>query len=92
MGYGAPAKASTVINFAGITNKDIKFVIDDNKLKKNKFIPGTNIKIVSKKNIKNADCVIVFAWNFYSEIKKNNSDIGKKFLSIRDLYKKDLKI
>ena len=92
VGYGAPAKASTVINFAGITNKDIKFVIDDNKLKKNKFIPGTNIKIVSKKNIKNADCVIVFAWNFYSEIKKNNSDIGKKFLSIRDLYKKDLKI
>tara|TARA_B100001540_G_scaffold317757_1_gene352668 strand:+ start:4015 stop:5649 length:1635 start_codon:yes stop_codon:yes gene_type:complete len=91
-GYGAPAKASTVINFAGINKQHIKFIIDDNKLKKNKFIPGTKIKIVSKNNIKKVDCIVVFAWNFYSDIKKNNSDIGKKFISIRDLYKKDLKI
>ena len=42
VGYGAPAKASTVINFAGITNKDIKFVIDDNKLRKiNLFLEQT---------------------------------------------------
>ncbi len=39
IGYGAPAKATTALNFFGITN-EIDFVIEDNKLKHNKFIPG----------------------------------------------------
>ena len=39
IGYGAPAKATTALNFFGIKN-EIDFIVEDNKLKHNKFIPG----------------------------------------------------
>ena len=44
IGYGSPAKATTALNFFGIS-KEIDFVIEDNKLKIGKFIPGVNIEI-----------------------------------------------
>ena len=44
IGYGAPAKATTALNFFGIS-KEIDFIVEDNKLKHNKFIPGVNIPI-----------------------------------------------
>ena len=52
VGYGAPAKASTALNYFGINNDTIKNIIDDNYLKINKYVPGTNIKIISSKSIK----------------------------------------
>ena len=48
IGFGAPAKATTALNFFGISNQ-IDFVVEDNKLKHNKFIPGVKIPIKSKK-------------------------------------------
>ena len=48
VGYGAPAKATTALNFFGISNK-IDYIVEDNQLKHNKFIPGVNIPIYSKK-------------------------------------------
>jgi len=44
VGYGAPAKATTALNFFGIS-KEIDFIVEDNKLKHNKFIPGVKIPI-----------------------------------------------
>ena len=52
IGYGAPAKATTALNFFGISN-EIDFIIEDNKLKHNKFIPGVRIPIKDKLKIKN---------------------------------------
>ena len=78
IGYGAPAKATTLLNFFGINDDYIKLVVDDNNLKINKFIPGTNIRIVSSKTIKKKqNCVLVLAWNMFSEIK---SHIANMFL------------
>ena len=37
------------MNYFGIDSKIIKNVIDDNLFKQNKFIPGTGVKIISKK-------------------------------------------
>jgi len=51
VGYGAPAKATTALNFFGIT-KEIDFIVEDNKLKHNKFIPGVKIPIKNKSHIK----------------------------------------
>ena len=45
-------KASTALNYFGIKNDIIKNIIDDNYLKVNKYVPGTNIKIISSKSIK----------------------------------------
>ena len=85
VGFGAPAKATTALNFFGITNQ-IAYVIEDNKLKHNKFIPGVLIPIKDKKTLKEKDVLIlVLAWNFFDEIKKNNSNLSTNFINIKDL-------
>ena len=85
IGYGAPAKATTALNFFGVS-KQIDFIVEDNKLKHNKFIPGVKIPIKSKSEIKNKkSIVIVLAWNFFEDIKKSNSDLSDKFINIKEL-------
>lgn len=80
IGYGASARSSTLLNFCGINAKIINKIIDKNKLKKNKYTPGSSIKIVNFKdeikNIHKYNLVVILAWNFRKEIiedlKKNN--------------------
>jgi len=85
IGYGAPAKATTALNFFGVSN-EIDFVVEDNKLKHNKFIPGVKIIIKDKKSVKEKNpLILVLAWNFYNDIKKNNSILSKNFINIKDL-------
>ena len=85
IGYGSPAKATTALNFFGISS-EIECIVEDNNLKHGKYLPGMNIPIVSKNKIKTKpDCVLVLAWNFFQEIKKKNSDLAHKFISIKDL-------
>ena len=70
IGYGAPAKATTALNFYGIKN-EIDFIVEDNKLKHNKFIPGVNIPIKNKSQIKDKkNTLIVLAWNFLKILKE----------------------
>ena len=90
IGYGAPAKATTALNFFGIS-KEINCIVEDNKLKHNKFVPGVKIPIKNKSEIKNKDnTLIVLAWNFFQDIKKNNSNLSNNFLNIKDLESKNL--
>ena len=85
IGYGAPAKATTALNFFGVS-KEIDYIVEDNKLKHNKFIPGVKILIKNKIKIKNKNNnMIVLAWNFFNDIKKNNSNISNNFINIKDL-------
>jgi hypothetical protein len=53
------------------------------------YIPGTEIEIIKKENAKNfkIDGMVVFAWNFFSEIKANNSHLCNSFINIKDLEK-----
>ena len=85
IGYGAPAKATTALNFFGIS-KEINFIVEDNKLKHNKFIPGVNIPIKNKSEIKNKqNALLVLAWNFFEDIKQNNSNLSDNFVNIKEL-------
>jgi nucleoside-diphosphate-sugar epimerase len=87
IGYGAPAKATTALNYFNISD-EIEFIVEDNQLKHRKFIPGVNIPIFSKNKIKNKDStILVLAWNFFNEIKQNNSDIANNFVNIKSLEK-----
>ena len=87
IGYGAPAKATTALNFFGIS-KEIDYIIEDNKLKHKKFVPGVKIPIYSKdKILKKNPLILVLAWNFFNEIKKNNSKLSNNFINIKDLEK-----
>tara|TARA_B100001063_G_scaffold26777_1_gene20496 strand:- start:449 stop:2998 length:2550 start_codon:yes stop_codon:yes gene_type:complete len=85
IGYGAPAKATTALNFFGIS-KEIDFIVEDNKLKHNKFIPGVKIPIKNKSQIKDKkNILLVLAWNFYKDIKKNNINLSDDFVNIKEL-------
>ena len=85
IGYGAPAKATTALNFFCISN-EIDFIVEDNKLKHEKFIPGVKIPIKDKSKIQNKkNILLVLAWNFYNDIKKNNSKLSENFINIKDL-------
>ena len=85
IGYGAPAKATTALNFFGIS-REISYIVEDNKLKHNKFIPGVRIPIKNKLSIKNKkNTLIVLAWNFFKDIKKNNSNLSNNIINVKDL-------
>ena len=78
IGYGAAAKANTFLNFSKIK---VDYIIDDNKLKQNKFCPGSKIPIKSiafLKNFKQNVYFLPLAWNFYKEIKKRVLMFRKK--------------
>ena len=85
-GYAASAKSSTVLNFCGIDNKYIDYVVDSTKEKIGKYTPGTHIPIVSetffRKNY--PDIVILNSWNHKKEIiskEKKYVKMGGKFIS-----------
>ena len=87
IGYGSPAKATTALNFFGVTNQ-IDYIIEDNPLKHGKFLPGVKIPIFSKNKInKKVSTILVLAWNFFDDIKKNNSGLSDNFINIKDLEK-----
>jgi len=87
IGYGAPAKATTILNYFGLSHEDLSFTVDDNLLKQNKFIPETGIQIKNIDDIKpnTYDYVLVLAWNFFEAIKKNNEKIfsQSKFIKLK---------
>ncbi len=85
IGYGSPAKATTALNFFGVSD-EIDFIVEDNNLKHGKFIPGVKIPIVGKEKVKDKNnTILVLAWNFYDDIKNNNSNLSNNFVSIKDL-------
>lgn len=70
--YGAPTKATLLLKMLKLDNNDISFVVDDNKLKVNRFMPLTNIPIKSSDEIEfdKSAVIILFAWNFADDIIK----------------------
>ena len=72
IGYGAPARVSTITNFANIDYNHIDFIIDDSPLKQGRYTPGTHIPIISRQKSKsnNVDIIIVFAYEYFNEIKE----------------------
>jgi hypothetical protein len=79
IGYGAAAKGTTLINSS---NLNLKFVVDDNPLKQEMYIPGTSIKIVNKDELSKLTGKIVcipLAWNFFEEIKSKLKDSSIKY-------------
>ncbi len=92
VGYGSPAKATTSLNYYGITTNEIDYIVEDNELKHNKILPGVKIPIYAKSKVllakKLPDVIIVLAWNFFEDIKRNNKELidkGVRFINIKDL-------
>jgi SAM-dependent methyltransferase len=79
VGYGAAAKANTLLNFAGVKSDLLRYVVDRSPHKQNKFMPGSRIPIVSEDrvSIDNPDFVVIFPWNIKDEIMKQLSYLTK---------------
>ncbi|TRZ49925.1 class I SAM-dependent methyltransferase [bacterium] len=75
IGYGASARSSTMLNFAGLNSDLIDCIIDNNPLKHNHYTPGTNIPIISfgegKVLFDKCAVILLLAWNFEKEIVKD---------------------
>lgn len=73
-GFGAAAKAVTLLAAAGLTGKEIDFVADDNPHKQGKFLPGSGIPILpaSELQAQQPDYVLILAGNFSESIRERN--------------------
>ena len=69
-GYGAAAKASTLLNYTGITTNLIPFIADKSPSKVGKYIPGCRIPIVDVAELIKfePDYIIIFPWNIKNEV------------------------
>jgi len=86
IGYGATAKAVTVLNYCNIDHDLIKNFTDTTPEKINTFLPGKNIKILRYKKdiLKKYDYAFLGAWNFKKEIfakEKNFLKKGGRFIT-----------
>jgi len=70
VGYGAPGKGNTLLNYCGIRTDFIDFTVDANTYKQGKFTPGTRIPILAPDRIREArpDYVLILPWNLKDEI------------------------
>lgn len=70
VGYGAPGKGNTLLNFCGIRTDFVEFTVDRNPHKHGKFLPGTHIPIFPPERLWDAhpDYVLILPWNLKSEI------------------------
>ena len=75
-GFGAPAKATTLMYQFGIDSDLIDFIIDDSPLKQGLYTPGLHIPVYSSKMIKEKkpDYLLILAWNFASSIINKHQD------------------
>ncbi len=79
-GFGAPTKATTLMNHFGIDEKILDFIVDENPLKQGLFTPLSHIPIFSASTIyeKKPDYVLILAWNFAEPIMKNHLKYAKE--------------
>lgn len=87
VGYGAAAKGNTLLNFCGIKNDFIDYLVDASPYKQNKYLPGSHITVCSEDKLKNnkPDYVIIFPWNIKEEIMQQLDYIKKwdgKFVTL----------
>jgi SAM-dependent methyltransferase len=72
VGYGAPGKGNTLLNYCGIRTDFLDYTVDRNPYKQGKFLPGTHIPIFHPDKILETkpDYLLILPWNFKDEIMK----------------------
>jgi SAM-dependent methyltransferase len=69
-GYGAPAKATTLMYTLGLGPDSLEYVVDDSPLKQGLFTPGLGVPVVPSSRLEEdpVDVIVVLAWNFADSI------------------------
>jgi 2-polyprenyl-3-methyl-5-hydroxy-6-metoxy-1,4-benzoquinol methylase len=85
VGYGAPAKGNTLLNYCGIRTDMISYTVDRSPYKQGHYLPGTRIPIYAPEKISETkpDYVFILPWNLKDEVMKQMAPIrewGGKFV------------
>jgi 2-polyprenyl-3-methyl-5-hydroxy-6-metoxy-1,4-benzoquinol methylase len=85
VGYGAAAKGNTLLNYCGVGNDFLDYVVDKSPHKQGLYLPGTHIPILSPEKIfeTRPDYLLILPWNLRDEICKQMAGIrawGGKFV------------
>ena len=70
VGYGAPGKGNTLLNYCGIRTDFLDYTVDRNPYKHGRFTPGTHIPIEPPERIAETrpDAIVILPWNLAKEI------------------------
>jgi 2-polyprenyl-3-methyl-5-hydroxy-6-metoxy-1,4-benzoquinol methylase len=84
--HGAAAKGNTLLNYAGIRQDLIAFIVDRNPAKQDKFMPGSRIPIVDESRFRQdkPNYVVILPWNLREEVMREIAyvkDWGAKFVT-----------
>ena len=84
-GYGAPAKANTLLSFVGLGPDAIEYIADRSPLKQGRYTPGCHIPVVppERLGVDPPDYLLLLAWNFADEILEQQAEYrrrGGKFI------------
>lgn len=85
VGYGAPAKGNTLLNYCGIRTDFLDYTVDRNPVKQGMFLPGNHLPIFDPDRIRETrpDYLLILPWNLKDEIMEQMSHIrdwGGKFI------------
>ena len=84
VGYGAPAKGNTLLNFCGVDRELMTYTVDISPHKQMMFLPGSHIPVYAPDKIRETrpDYVLILPWNIKEEVTRQMSyirDWGGKF-------------
>ena len=92
VGYGAPAKLTTLMYQFGIPPDQIAYVVDDSPWKQGLLTPGKHITVESPERLLEPDnmpsCIVIFAWNFAEQIIKKYPQFKGSFIVPLPEFKK----
>lgn len=79
-GYGAPAKATTLLHYVDIGNDIIRYIVDDSPSKQGRYLPGKHIPIVSSERLlqEPPTHLMILAWNYAPQIMAKLEDYQAK--------------
>lgn len=78
--YGAAAKGSTLLNYAGIGTETLDFVVDRSTYKQGRYMPGVHLPILPPARLLEAmpDYVLLLTWNFADEIMSQQAEYRRR--------------
>jgi hypothetical protein len=85
VGYGAPAKGNTLLNYCGVRTDLMDYTVDRSPHKQGNFLPGVHIPIYAPEEIRRTrpDYVLILPWNLREEVMQQMSYVrewGGKFV------------
>lgn len=77
VGYGAPAKGNTLLNYCGVRSDLLAYTVDLSPHKQGRYLPGTRIPIFSPDRIRETrpDYVLILPWNLKDEISAQMAEV-----------------